>query len=131
MVVKLQVKSEEHGVMKLLVLVCVLSVGVVFSVPAQKKDPKLDNTQIAKTKEIFNARCVRCHGIDGKGETELGARLHVPDFTADAWPEPGVTDADLASTIRTGRDEMPAFGKKLTRDEINHLIIYIHSLRKP
>jgi cytochrome c oxidase cbb3-type subunit III len=111
--------------MKLSVFLFVLSVGVVFSLPDQKQ---LDSAQLAKTKEIFNARCVRCHGVDGKGQTELGARLHVPDFTVDAWPEAGVTDADLASTIRTGRDEMPAFGKKLSHDEIHHLIIYIHTL---
>ena len=100
----------------------------VFGTPILT-DQEMRPSQLAKTKEIFKDRCQRCHGIDGRGQTDLGARLHVPDFTSEAWPEPGVTDSELSATIRAGKDEMPAFGKKLTRDEIKNLVSYIRSLK--
>ncbi len=36
----------------------------------------------ADVKDNWNTLCVKCHGADGKGNTKIGARLGVKDFTA-------------------------------------------------
>jgi mono/diheme cytochrome c family protein len=114
--------------MKLLLIILFLLALLlvsVFGVTSYKSD------QSTKTTEIFKDRCSRCHGLDGKGQTEQGARYHVPDFTSDSWPKPGVTDKELAATIKDGREEMPPFGPKLTDEEIKDLVMYVRSFKKP
>ena len=87
--------------------------------------------QMARAKSIFKDRCARCHGVDGRGETTLGQMLDPPDFTEEKWSKPDPSNDELASAIRAGKGEMPAFGKKLTRQEISYLIAYIRRFNKP
>lgn len=70
---------------------------------------------------LFKEYCARCHGEDGAGKTPKGKQLMARDFTDSEWLS-AKSDADLIKTVTTGGEEMPAFGKKLTTDQIESLV---------
>ena len=84
--------------------------------------------------EIFNRNCARCHGADGRGDTPLGKLYSTPNFTDPEWWEKNpakTTTRVMRSTITRGTAGMPAFGKKLTKAEINLLVKRVRTFRKP
>ena len=91
---------------------------------------ELTNEQLAHAKSVFQQRCARCHGPDGQGLTVLGSMLKIPNFTDRAWWRDEVTNRRLISSVTTGKNEMPAFGKKLTRTEISSLVAYVRRFYK-
>ena len=83
--------------------------------------------------ELFNRNCARCHGADGRGDTPLGHVYKAPDFTDVEWWRKNASISNtrtLKSIVTRGKAGMPAFGKKLTRSEINLLVDRIRSFRK-
>jgi cbb3-type cytochrome c oxidase subunit III len=95
----------------------------------QKKEESAE--QAARAKAVFNEKCARCHGADGRGETAVGRMLSVPDFTDGKFWKKDATDARLMDSITEGKNEMPAFGKKLSRQEIRSLAAYVRRFGKP
>jgi mono/diheme cytochrome c family protein len=85
--------------------------------------------QLMQAKTTFKDKCSRCHGSDGKADTVLGDMLFPPDFTDGKWGKE-VTNERLMQSITNGKDEMPAFGKKLTKPEILALIAYVRCFEK-
>lgn len=84
--------------------------------------------------ELFNRNCARCHGADGRGDTPLGHVYHAPDFTDVEWWRKNASISNtrtLRSIVTRGKAGMPAFGKKLTKSEINLLVRHIRRFRKP
>lgn len=83
--------------------------------------------------ELFNRNCARCHGADGRGNTPLGQVYKAPDFTDPEWWRKNASISNrrtLKSIVIRGKAGMPAFGKKLTRAEINLLVDRMRSFRK-
>ena len=72
----------------------------------------------------YQVFCVSCHGVEGKGNPQLGA----PDITSGAWIY-GTELDDIARTIRVGREGvMPAFGEIIDADQRKILAAYVKSL---
>jgi mono/diheme cytochrome c family protein len=85
-----------------------------------------------KVGDLFMNNCARCHGADGAGDTPLGHTFNTPDFTDPEWwrKHSNITNAgSLASIVSHGKGGMPAFGKKLTRTQIRHLVDYVRRFR--
>jgi cytochrome c6 len=75
----------------------------------------------------YKAKCVVCHGADGKG-SNMGQKMGTHDFTsADVQKE---SDAQLTDTIAKGKGKMPAYEGKLKDTEIKDLVAYIRTLAK-
>lgn len=71
----------------------------------------------------YKAKCSMCHGADGKGG-KMGTR----DF---ASPEvKAETDAQLTDIVTKGKGKMPAYGGKLSDEDVKGLVTYIRSLAK-
>lgn len=69
------------------------------------------------------AACAACHGMDGKGNTALGA----PNLTDRTWLHAGGA-AGVAEAIRKGRQgQMPAHADKLPPEQIHVLTAYVWS----
>ena len=81
--------------------------------------------QAVTTKDIYFRNCARCHGVDGKGETDLGRKYDVPDLVSDAR---GISSSRIKRAIANGKQDMPAFGEKLTRKQIAALTAYVKKL---
>ena len=120
-----------------LLVVLVLSAGYVWSftraVPQEMSVTKvvLSSEELARAKVLFGGKCARCHGADGRGQTVLGEMLGVPDFANGKWWKDHGNDDNLTDSIRHGNGEMPAFGKKLTRQQISLLADYVRLFNQP
>jgi len=70
---------------------------------------------------LFLEYCTKCHGQDGTANTPKGKQLMARDFTDVEW-QSSKTDAKLIKTVTEGGEDMPAFGKKLTKEQIESLV---------
>ena len=70
---------------------------------------------------LFKQYCAKCHGEDGKASTPKGKQLMARDFT-DAEFQAGKTDTKLVKTVTEGGEDMPPFGKKLSKEQIEALV---------
>jgi mono/diheme cytochrome c family protein len=71
--------------------------------------------------DLFLQYCAKCHGEDGTASTARGKQLKARNFT-DAEFQAGETDSDLIKSVTEGKDDMPPFGKKLTKEQIESLV---------
>jgi mono/diheme cytochrome c family protein len=69
----------------------------------------------------FEQYCAKCHGMDGKAQTPKGKQLMARDFTDAEW-QSSKSDSDLVQTVTKGGEDMPAFGKKLSKEQIEELV---------
>lgn len=109
-------------------LVAVLACSSIpFSVSAARfTKASVDDAQAAAT--IYDKDCAKCHGKDGRGKSFRGKMTHARDFTDSKWQD-GVTDDQLVKSITDGKDKMPAFGKKLSADQIKSLVSYVREFK--
>ena len=83
-----------------------------------------DNESAVRGAEIFEAQCVACHGAGGNGMQELGA----PNLTNAIWLYGG-DRTSIYETLWNGRGGvMPAWGGRLSEEEIIALAVYVHAL---
>jgi mono/diheme cytochrome c family protein len=81
--------------------------------------------------DLYKTNCARCHGADGRGDTPLGEQYNAPDFTAPQWwRQKTASRGKMVSVVTSGKDDMPAFYKKLTRSQIEQLVDYVRRFRK-
>jgi mono/diheme cytochrome c family protein len=71
-------------------------------------------------KEIFQARCATCHGLDGNARNNNAANLQ---FTR-------LDSLSITQTIKNGKGSMPPFKDAIADSDIAHLAIYVKSLRQ-
>jgi cytochrome c oxidase cbb3-type subunit 3 len=70
------------------------------------------------------AVCAACHGPEGKGMEALGA----PNLTDKVWLH-GWGEAAIVSIINSGKNNvMPAFGERLSAEQIHVLAAYVKTL---
>jgi mono/diheme cytochrome c family protein len=66
--------------------------------------------------------CSTCHGDDGKGADMRPYFPAIPDFTSPAFQE-RITDNQMSAAVSIGKGtKMPAFGRRLTIEEMRGLI---------
>jgi mono/diheme cytochrome c family protein len=77
---------------------------------------------------LFKGKCAMCHGPDGAGKTKMGEMLKIPDLHSPEVQKK--SDADLNVIIAKGKDKMPAYEAKLSKDQIVKLVAYVRDLAK-
>ena len=70
---------------------------------------------------LYVEYCAKCHGQDGTGNTPRGKQLMARDFTDAEW-QSSKKDDQLIKQVREGSEDMPAFGKKLSKEQIEGLV---------
>ena len=91
------------------------------------------NVSAADAKANWDSLCAKCHGADGKGQTKIGQKLGVKDFT-DAKVQAGIKYEDASKSIKEGRKDqdgktlMKAFDT-LSDDEVKALVGYVRGLK--
>ncbi|MDO5506065.1 MAG: cytochrome-c oxidase, cbb3-type subunit III [Pseudoxanthomonas suwonensis] len=98
---------------------------VVAYVRALSDPASLQNNFLAaQGKKLYDGVCVACHGVDGKGNQDLGA----PDLTDDVWLYGNSTEA-IRTTIQDGRHGvMPPHGELLGDTRTRLVGAYVWSL---
>ena len=99
-------------------LIAALAVGVaVGCAPAEVPAAPADEPVLVLGSEIYAANCVSCHGASGGGG--VGTKLD-DGAVLDRYPD---IEAQ-AAVVRDGVRAMPAFGKKLSDDELVAVVRY-------
>jgi cytochrome c553 len=88
----------------------------------------------ADAKENWDKMCAKCHGPDGKGQTKMGQKLGVKDYT-DAKVQEGLKDDDAFKAIKEGVKDKE--GKTLMKtteglsdDDIKALVQHVRGFKK-
>jgi mono/diheme cytochrome c family protein len=77
---------------------------------------------------VFKGKCAMCHGPDGAGKTMMGEKLKIPDLhSADVQKK---SDTDLKTVIAKGKDKMPGYETKLSKEQMDSIVAYIRDLAK-
>jgi len=71
-------------------------------------------------REIFQAKCMDCHGQAGNMRNNNAANLQFSRLDS----------LSITQTIKNGRGAMPMFKDALADSDIGHLAIYVKSLRR-
>jgi cytochrome c6 len=100
-------------------LVCLLGAATVHAAPAA---------------ENWENNCAKCHGADGKGQTKVGKKLKLKDYT-DAKVQAAMTDDEMVKAITdgvlddAGKEKMKAYKADLSADEIKDLVAYVRKFK--
>lgn len=85
-------------------------------------------------KAIFEKDCAKCHGADGKGQTKMGQKLGIKDYT-DAKVQTELKDDVAFKSIKEGLKDKegkvlmkPA--ESLSDEDIKGLVAYIRAFKK-
>jgi cytochrome c553 len=88
----------------------------------------------AEAKDNWDTLCAKCHGADGKGDTKMGQKLGVKDFT-DAKVQADLKDDAAFKALKEGlkssedKTLMKPFDA-LSDDEVKALVQYVRTLKK-
>jgi mono/diheme cytochrome c family protein len=78
-------------------------------------------------KEIYTDSCARCHGADGRAETNKGKRVGATNFTSASWKP---NDVKGIRIITNGKGNMPSFKDTLSAEEIKTVWNYVREFKK-
>jgi mono/diheme cytochrome c family protein len=78
-------------------------------------------------RQLYQARCARCHEADGKSEHLHETNPHAPDFTDPRWQQSRTGSALVVSILDGKGTQMPAFGGRLSDAEVREVVAYIRS----
>ncbi|HEV7796604.1 MAG TPA: cytochrome c [Pyrinomonadaceae bacterium] len=112
-----------------LVVLFVAAFGVVFAGRSWKSETFTPGASASSAAELYGKNCASCHGKDGRAKTFKGKLKHARDL-ADAEWQARVSDERIFNSIMNGKGKMPAYGKKLSEQEINGLATYVRGLKK-
>jgi len=82
-------------------------------------------------KAAWDKQCKKCHGEDGNGQTALGKKLNIKDYTkAESLAK--FSDEDLFKMTKDGVPDtkMTGYGDKLSDEEITALVGYMRAMVK-
>ena len=88
----------------------------------------------ADAKENWEKSCAKCHGSDGKGQTTMGKKLGIKDYT-DSKVQEGFKDEEAVKAIKEGiKDKEGKIRMKavegLSDDEVKALVAYVRAFKK-
>lgn len=105
-----------------------LAIGAC-DVERRKSDAELGlNAQQAAGRKIYDAECDRCHepySTRGKKGPALKGVFQHKYLSLSGLP---ANDERVSNIIRLGRNEMPGYGQKLSDQDIQDLLAYLHTL---
>ena len=87
----------------------------------------------ASVKETWEKTCAKCHGADGKGDTKIGKKLDIKDFTDAKYQEALKEDAmfkAIKDGLKDGEKLRMKAAEGLSDDEIKGLVAYVRGLKK-
>ena len=77
---------------------------------------------------LYKANCNTCHGPTGAGDTPAGKMMKAKPLGSAEVQK--LTDAEITASVTNGKGKMPAFGKKLSADDIKAVVAYVRTFKK-
>ena len=87
----------------------------------------------ADVKENWEKSCAKCHGPDGKGDTKMGKKLEIKDFTDAKYQESLKDDAMLKAIkegVKDGEKTRMKATEGLSDEEMKALVAYVRKFKK-
>jgi mono/diheme cytochrome c family protein len=98
-------------------------------VERRRSDAELGlNPQQSAGRRVYDAECDRCHqpySTRGRKGPGLKGIFQHPYLSLSGLP---ANDERVRDIIRLGRNEMPGFGQKLSQQDVEDLLAYLHTL---
>ncbi|MEO6050965.1 MAG: cytochrome c [Pyrinomonadaceae bacterium] len=118
---------EAKSMLKLLklgvVMTFLLAGALLFSTRETQAASALRTSENgASPRTLYFQNCARCHGSNGKSQTDLGMRLDADDLTTSS-----ASTSKIIRFITNGRGDMPGFKKKLSAAQIGSIAGYVKS----
>ncbi len=88
----------------------------------------------APAAENWENHCAKCHGADGKGQTKVGKKLNLRDYT-DAKVQAELKDDEMYKATaegifdKAGKEKMKAYKAELSEAEMKELVAYIRKFK--
>lgn len=79
-------------------------------------------------KTVYAAKCAKCHGENGNGDTKLGKSLKLKDLASAEVQK--MTEKEMVELTTKGKNKMPAYEKKLSAQEIADVVAYVRTLKR-
>ena len=115
--------------LRIVILVAALVSSVACDVERRKSDAELGlNPQQAAGRKIYDAECDRCHepySTRGKKGPGLKGVFQHKYLSLSGLP---ANDERVSNIIRMGRNEMPGYSQKLSEQDVQDLLAYLHTL---
>ncbi len=132
--VKTEFKGTTHRMKRMKVFLsltaaCLFAVSAAVSGVTAVAGAQRGQSQAERGRAVYESKCTRCHGADGAGRTRMAEIVEPPDMSDPAWQRQR-SDARMIASVTNGRGQMPAFKKKLTRQEIAAAIAYVRTLKR-
>ena len=125
-VVKMQSRVFFGRILAGLLAIVVL---VACDVERRKSDAELGlNPQQAAGRRLYDAECDRCHqpySTHGRKGPGLKGMFQQKYLSLSGLP---ANDERVTDIIRLGRNEMPGFSQKLSPQDMQDLLAYLHTL---
>lgn len=103
--------------MRRLVGILLVALGISLFVVVQPSSAVAQQDTGTTGEEIFAANCTRCHADDGSGVQGLGRPLF--GIASEAGRD------RHTDSVTNGRGGMPAFGDRLSEDEIDQVVGFV------
>lgn len=92
------------------------------------------NASAADAQANWDKHCAKCHGKDGKGDTRMGKKFDLKDYS-DASVQAKFTDEEATKAIKEGIKEdghtrMKPYANVLSDDEIKELVAHVRGFKK-
>jgi cytochrome c6 len=120
-------KTETSLCLVIVGALCLFS-AVAFASHSAAKDTIAVSTG-GDAAAIFNSKCAKCHGRDGRSKTMRGKLTHARDLSDAGWQN-DVSDERLFNSISNGKGKMPGFKKKISDGDIDALVGYVRRLKR-
>ena len=93
-----------------------------------KRLPGVDWDLVGQGQDVFEERCVTCHGRTGRPGPTLPAGVQRPRDLSDPSYQSSVSDKDLIVAVRHGRKGMPALAPRVSEEDAGALAAYVRLL---
>ena len=99
---------------------------------ARKNPLSYSVSNIAAARQIYDDKCVNCHGDTGKGDGSEAMMYDPPpaDLT-DAHETAKTTDGEIFYQITEGKKPMPSFKKRFTEEQRWQMVFLVRSFAQP
>jgi mono/diheme cytochrome c family protein len=85
--------------------------------------PPSNEESVKAGQQVFTTNCFQCHSVQ-PDQVRFGPSL----YNELKKPHPKKTDVEVREILKNGKNKMPPIGAKLSKQETDDLLAYLHTL---